>query len=331
MKTRWKAGVIVCLTTLAAACSDSRPTQVESQRALRPDSTMEADQASVTGAAATASITGSAPNFLAQVDASFIYTGSKGIFTIAPSLIKENKQALPLNPLTVLLNTGAYAALVQKHWQQTVNAQCGVEMVPPGYASLTAWMELGGVQVGNRVTDQTALIAQSAVPCQPPQISTDGVWVDFQQYGTGTADHYRAGNSVSTSFEARGYTGTIVDEYWSLDGGAPIHSFDVNVEITAGAHTIKFWAITSVGYEGRASFSYTGDSDQCDGSYYVDPSDPMYDPNAPTSNCSPGSSSSGGGGGSTPGCQEEYIYMDINYWDGTGWHEIWEGWALVCG
>lgn len=43
------------------------------------------------------------------------------------------------------------------------------------------------------------------------------------------------------------------------------------------------------------------------------------------------SPTSGGGGGGGDSCQMEYIIVEINYGDGTGWHELWEGWASVCG
>jgi hypothetical protein len=44
-----------------------------------------------------------------------------------------------------------------------------------------------------------------------------------------------------------------------------------------------------------------------------------------------GVSNGSGGGGAPPGCHYEYIYLEVNYGDGTGWHVIWEGNALVCG
>ncbi|MEX2152799.1 MAG: hypothetical protein WD825_05620 [Gemmatimonadaceae bacterium] len=44
------------------------------------------------------------------------------------------------------------------------------------------------------------------------------------------------------------------------------------------------------------------------------------------------SSGSGGGGGSGDGlnCHQEYVFIEINYGDGTGWHVWWEGYASVC-
>jgi hypothetical protein len=36
----------------------------------------------------------------------------------------------------------------------------------------------------------------------------------------------------------------------------------------------------------------------------------------------------GGGGGLS--CREEYIYIEVDYGDGSGWHTWWEGWATVC-
>jgi hypothetical protein len=39
-----------------------------------------------------------------------------------------------------------------------------------------------------------------------------------------------------------------------------------------------------------------------------------------------------GGGGDTGGgtCHDEWLVLEINYGDGTGWHELWEGWGQVC-
>jgi hypothetical protein len=45
-----------------------------------------------------------------------------------------------------------------------------------------------------------------------------------------------------------------------------------------------------------------------------------------------GSQYTGGDDGSgDTGCRTEYIVVEINYGDGTGWHELWEGWAQICG
>ena len=42
----------------------------------------------------------------------------------------------------------------------------------------------------------------------------------------------------------------------------------------------------------------------------------------------------GSGGGTTVGngitCYGEYLYLEINRWDGRGWIVIWEGWGTVC-
>jgi len=37
-----------------------------------------------------------------------------------------------------------------------------------------------------------------------------------------------------------------------------------------------------------------------------------------------------GGGGGNGNCHTEYIVVEINYGDGTGWHTLWEGYATVC-
>lgn len=39
----------------------------------------------------------------------------------------------------------------------------------------------------------------------------------------------------------------------------------------------------------------------------------------------------GGSGGGLPDCHLEYIYLEVNYGDGTGRHVIWQGYATVCG
>lgn len=39
---------------------------------------------------------------------------------------------------------------------------------------------------------------------------------------------------------------------------------------------------------------------------------------------------SSGGGGGTRMCRRETIVMEIDYGDGTGWHEIWRGEVTVC-
>jgi hypothetical protein len=41
-------------------------------------------------------------------------------------------------------------------------------------------------------------------------------------------------------------------------------------------------------------------------------------------------STGGGSGGGTYECHEEYVIVEINYGDGTGWHVLWEGNAMVC-
>lgn len=42
----------------------------------------------------------------------------------------------------------------------------------------------------------------------------------------------------------------------------------------------------------------------------------------------------GSGGGTTVGngitCYGTWLILEINRWDGTGWHVIWEGWGTVC-
>ncbi len=43
------------------------------------------------------------------------------------------------------------------------------------------------------------------------------------------------------------------------------------------------------------------------------------------------SSSSGGGGGTGGSCSFEFVIVEIDYGDGTGWHELWRGYAKVCG
>jgi hypothetical protein len=43
-----------------------------------------------------------------------------------------------------------------------------------------------------------------------------------------------------------------------------------------------------------------------------------------------GGSGGGGGGGGGTTCREEYVVVEVNYGDGTGWHVIWEGLAIVC-
>ena len=39
----------------------------------------------------------------------------------------------------------------------------------------------------------------------------------------------------------------------------------------------------------------------------------------------------GGGSGGESGCDQEYVYVEVNRGDGAGWQVIWEGWATVCG
>lgn len=36
------------------------------------------------------------------------------------------------------------------------------------------------------------------------------------------------------------------------------------------------------------------------------------------------------GGGTPPGCTWDWVILEIDYGDGTGWHELWEGWARIC-
>jgi hypothetical protein len=49
----------------------------------------------------------------------------------------------------------------------------------------------------------------------------------------------------------------------------------------------------------------------------------------------PGSGGGGGGGSEDTGggsdCTQEYVYLEVDYGDGTGWHTLWEGYARVCG
>jgi hypothetical protein len=44
----------------------------------------------------------------------------------------------------------------------------------------------------------------------------------------------------------------------------------------------------------------------------------------------PAGGGGGGGGGPDDNCSYEFITIEINYGDGTGWHELWSGWAWVC-
>ncbi len=44
-----------------------------------------------------------------------------------------------------------------------------------------------------------------------------------------------------------------------------------------------------------------------------------------------GEQSTGGGGDGGGGtCYQEWLVLEINYGDGTGWHVLWEGWGEVC-
>ena len=47
--------------------------------------------------------------------------------------------------------------------------------------------------------------------------------------------------------------------------------------------------------------------------------------------CPPSGGAGGGGGGGGPECTQEYIILEINYNDGTGWHTLYEGYVTVCG
>lgn len=58
----------------------------------------------------------------------------------------------------------------------------------------------------------------------------------------------------------------------------------------------------------------------------------VYDPTQPC----PGVGGGGSGGGSSEdptgglNCYWDYIFVEINYGDGSGWHTWWEGWARIC-
>ncbi|MHB0950090.1 MAG: hypothetical protein ACYC3Q_13300 [Gemmatimonadaceae bacterium] len=42
------------------------------------------------------------------------------------------------------------------------------------------------------------------------------------------------------------------------------------------------------------------------------------------------SSIGGGGGGGGENCWTEHAIIEIDYGDGTGWHELWRGYVTVC-
>lgn len=43
-----------------------------------------------------------------------------------------------------------------------------------------------------------------------------------------------------------------------------------------------------------------------------------------------GGGGGGGDGGGSGQCRQEWVIVEVNYGDGSGWHVIWEGYATVC-
>lgn len=60
----------------------------------------------------------------------------------------------------------------------------------------------------------------------------------------------------------------------------------------------------------------------CNGQFIFDPSQPCDSPGGP--------SDPGGGGGWPETCPKVWIIVEINYGDGTGWHELWSGYVDDC-
>ena len=56
----------------------------------------------------------------------------------------------------------------------------------------------------------------------------------------------------------------------------------------------------------------------------------VEDPNLRREDESPGGGGGGGGGGGDD-CTSEWIIVEVDYGDGTGWHTLWQGYATVCG
>jgi len=326
MRMAWGA-VTAGLTLLAVAgCTDSRTTEVKSRRNLSPDSSIAADEANAYGEYARPSVTGTAPSFLAQVVAGYWFSGTRGSIEVAVSGTKNINQPLPFSPGYWLVSQSATAVLVERTWNQTVSADCGVTF--RGYAQFQAVLEFGG----SIVSDLRPFIPVSAAgpACHAPNVA-NFAWVDFQQYALSSTT-YSEDSYVTVSGNASAGSGTLTDQWWTHDGVDIGHGSTTSLTIADGTHTLSFHATNSLGLQTAEDFTYTGVC--ADGQLLPpDPSDPFYVPDPAGPGCAGPNSTGGGGGGGgpPPNCTVEYVYLEINYNDGTGWHILWEGYATVCG
>ncbi len=101
------------------------------------------------------------------------------------------------------------------------------------------------------------------------------------------------------------------DGDWELYGGTLVARSSIVWTLA-----FKGGLLTAVRYEGGNAKRIA-----CGGQFIFDPSQPCDPPGGPSD---PGY----GGGGS--GCENVWLIVEINYGDGTGWHELWSGYVLVC-
>ncbi len=125
-----------------------------------------------------------------------------------------------------------------------------------------------------------------------------------------------ANDKLFCSYSNNGATSD--DNEWELTGGILVaHSTIYKIPV------INFvgGVIKAIRYDNGIATRIS-----CEGEELFDPEQPCDD--QPYSPPTGGGSS---GGGSSSGCYQDWIIVEINYNDGTGWHELWSGWATVCG
>ena len=241
MRMAWKAVPIGLTMLVVSGCTDSRTTEVKPHRGLRPDSSISADQANAYGEYARPSVTGTAPSFLAQVVAGYWFSGTRGSIEVAVSGTKNVNQPIPFSPGVWGISQSATAILIERTWNQSVAADCGV--VFSGYAQFQAVLEFGGTVVSDL---RPFLPVNAAGPaCQAPNVA-NFAWVDFQQYAISSTT-YAEDSYVTVNGTASAGSGTLTDQWWTHDGTDIGHGSTASLTIADGTHTLAFHATNSLG------------------------------------------------------------------------------------
>jgi hypothetical protein len=196
--------------------------------------------------------------------------------------------------------------------------ECNPEPPPPQYMTYEVWVD--SIPVDLQLSASSYEEDPESAPC-PRWITGlvqaqardphSGHWYSFPSTGTWTIDWVASIPYLSSSQAIYNWP------QGGGDGSWPAY----NLSLQAGG--AKIWVTKARG------FCPAPNSVQFFLFYGVRVEDPNI--RRPGDGGGAGGTPTGGGGTDPSDCRDEWIIIEINYGDGTGWHTWWEGWARVCG